>query len=334
MAIRVAINGFGRIGRNFFRICKGSSDLEIVAINDLTDAKTLAHLLKYDSVHGIFDADVRAGDSAIIVDGKEITVSAERSPENLPWKAMNVDIVVESTGLFTDREKAAKHLDAGAKWVIISAPAKEPDITVCLGINEESLDPSKHRIISNASCTTNCLAPVAKVLHKEFGIIRGLMTTVHSYTNDQRILDLPHKDLRRARAAAISMIPSTTGAAKAIGLVLPELKGKLDGFAIRVTTPNVSVVDLVAELNKDVTADEVNAAMKKWAEGRMKGILQYLDIPLVSVDFNGNPHSSIFDATLTKVIENRMVKIISWYDNEWGYSTRLRDLISYIKEKI
>jgi glyceraldehyde 3-phosphate dehydrogenase len=334
MAMRVAINGFGRIGRNFFRTCKGSSDLDIAAINDLTDAKTLAHLLKYDSVHGIFDAEVRAGDNAIIVDGKEIKVFAERSPENLPWKAMNVDIVVESTGLFTDREKAAKHLDAGAKWVIISAPAKEPDITVCLGINEESLDPSKHKIISNASCTTNCLAPVAKVLHNEFGIIRGLMTTVHSYTNDQRILDLPHKDLRRARAAAISMIPSTTGAAKAIGLVLPELKGKLDGFAIRVTTPNVSVVDLVAELSKDVTADEVNAAMKKWAEGRMKGILQYLDIPLVSVDFNGNPHSSIFDATLTKVIENRMVKVIAWYDNEWGYSTRLRDLISYIKQKI
>lgn len=334
MAMRVAINGFGRIGRNFFRTCKGSSDMDIAAINDLTDAKTLAHLLKYDSVHGIFDAEVRAGDNAIIVDGKEIKVFAERSPENLPWKAMNVDIVVESTGLFTDREKAAKHLDAGAKWVIISAPAKEPDITVCLGINEESLDPSKHKIISNASCTTNCLAPVAKVLHNEFGIIRGLMTTVHSYTNDQRILDLPHKDLRRARAAAISMIPSTTGAAKAIGLVLPELKGKLDGFAIRVTTPNVSVVDLVAELSKDVTADEVNAAMKKWAEGRMKGILQYLDIPLVSVDFNGNPHSSIFDATLTKVIENRMVKVIAWYDNEWGYSTRLRDLISYIKQKI
>jgi glyceraldehyde 3-phosphate dehydrogenase len=334
MAMRVAINGFGRIGRNFFRTCKGSSDMDIAAINDLTDAKTLAHLLKYDSVHGIFDAEVRAGDNAIIVDGKEIKVFAERSPENLPWKAMNVDIVIESTGLFTDREKAAKHLDAGAKWVIISAPAKEPDITVCLGINEESLDPSKHKIISNASCTTNCLAPVAKVLHNEFGIIRGLMTTVHSYTNDQRILDLPHKDLRRARAAAISMIPSTTGAAKAIGLVLPELKGKLDGFAIRVTTPNVSVVDLVAELSKDVTADEVNAAMKKWAEGRMKGILQYLDIPLVSVDFNGNPHSSIFDATLTKVIENRMVKVIAWYDNEWGYSTRLRDLISYIKQKI
>lgn len=334
MAIKVAINGFGRIGRNFFRASKGEKEFEIVAINDLTDAKTLAHLLKYDSVHGIFNADVKATDSSIAVDGKEIRVFAERSPENLPWKDLNIDVIIESTGLFTERDKAAKHLDAGAKWVIISAPAKEPDITVCLGVNEESLDPSKHKIISNASCTTNCLAPVAKVLHKEFGIIRGLMTTVHSYTNDQRILDLPHKDLRRARAAAISMIPSTTGAAKAIGLVLPELKGKLDGFAIRVPTPNVSVVDLVAELNRDVTADEVNAAMKKWADGPMKGILQYCDSPLVSVDFNGNPHSSIFDATLTKVIEGRMVKIISWYDNEWGYSTRLKDLIVYISKKI
>lgn len=334
MAMKVAINGFGRIGRNFLRTCKGVKDFEIVAINDLTDAKTLAHLLKYDSVHGIFDAEVKATDSSIVVDGQEIKVSAERSPENLPWKDLNVDVVIESTGLFTDREKASKHLDAGAKWVIISAPAKEPDITICLGVNEESLDPSKHKIISNASCTTNCLAPIAKVLHKEFGIIRGLMTTVHSYTNDQRILDLPHKDLRRARAAAISMIPSTTGAAKAIGLVLPELKGKLDGFAIRVPTPNVSVVDLVAELSRDVTAEDINSAMKKWAEGPMKGILQYCDSPLVSVDFNGNPHSSIFDATLTKVMENRMVKVISWYDNEWGYSTRLKDLIIYIGKKI
>ncbi|MEW6115824.1 MAG: type I glyceraldehyde-3-phosphate dehydrogenase [Nitrospirota bacterium] len=333
MAVRVAINGFGRIGRNFFRTSKGNKDIEIVAINDLTDAKTLAHLLKYDSVHGIFAADVKAGDSSLIVDGKEIKVSAERSPENLPWKAMNVDIVVESTGLYTDRDKAAKHLDAGAKWVIISAPAKEPDVTVCLGVNDEMLDPAKHRIISNASCTTNCLAPVAKVLNKEFGIIRGLMTTVHSYTNDQRILDLPHKDLRRARAAALSMIPTTTGAAKAVGLVLPELKGKLDGFAIRVTTPNVSVVDLVAELNKEVTAEEVNAAMKKAAEGPMKGILQYVEEPLVSIDFNGNPHSSIFDSTLTKVMEKKMVKIISWYDNEWGYSTRLRDLILLISKR-
>ena len=333
MAVRVAINGFGRIGRNFLRTSFGVKDFEIVAINDLTDAPTLAHLLKYDSVHGTFGAEVTTKDCSLFVDGKEIRISSERSPENLPWKALGVDVVIESTGLFTEREKAAKHLDAGAKWVIISAPAKDPDVTVCLGINEETLDPAKHKIISNASCTTNCLAPIAKVLHKEFGLVKGLMTTIHSYTNDQRILDLPHKDLRRARAAAISMIPSTTGAAKAIGLVLPELKGKLDGFSMRVTTPNVSVVDLVAELQRDVTADEVNAVMKKWADGPMKGILQYCDVPLVSIDFNGNPHSSIFDATLTKVMEGRMVKVISWYDNEWGYSTRLRDLISHIIKK-
>ncbi len=333
MALRVAINGFGRIGRNFLRTSRGVKDFEIVAINDLTDAPTLAHLLKYDSVHGIFGADVETRDGSIVVDGREIKILAETSPEKLPWKDLNVDIVIESTGRFTDRAGAEKHLSAGAKWVIISAPAKEPDITVCLGINEETLDPKQHKIISNASCTTNCLAPVAKVLHKEFGIIRGLMTTVHSYTNDQRILDLPHKDVRRARAAAVSMIPSTTGAAKAIGLVLPELKGKLDGFAIRVTTPNVSVVDLVAELQKDTTADGVNAAMQKWADGPMKGVLQYVDTPLVSIDFNGNPHSSIFDATLTKVMEGRMVKVISWYDNEWGYSSRLRDLILYINKK-
>ena len=333
MSLRVAINGFGRIGRNFFRTSKGVADFEIVAINDLTDAPTLAHLLKYDSVHGIFSAEVKAKDSSLIVDGREIKISAETSPEKLPWKDLKVDVVIESTGRFTDRAGAEKHIAAGAQWVIISAPAKEPDITVCLGINDETLDPAKHKIISNASCTTNCLAPVAKVLHKEFGIVRGLMTTVHSYTNDQRILDLPHKDVRRARAAAVSMIPSTTGAAKAIGLVLPELKGKLDGFAIRVTTPNVSVVDLVADLQKDVTAEEVNAAMKKWADGPMKGILQYCEELLVSVDFNGNPHSSIFDATLTKVMEGKMVKVISWYDNEWGYSSRLRDLITFISKK-
>lgn len=333
MAVRVAINGFGRIGRNFFRTSKGYKDIEIVAINDLTDAKTLAHLLKYDSVHGIFDADVKASNGNLVVDGKEIKISAERSPEKLPWKEEKIDIVIESTGFFTDRAGASKHLDAGAKWVLISAPAKEPDATVCMGINEETLDPSKHKIISNASCTTNCLAPVAKVLHKEFGLIRGLMTTVHSYTNDQRILDLPHSDLRRARAAALSMIPSTTGAAKAIGLVLPELKGKLDGFAMRVTTPNVSAVDLVAELNKDTSTEEVNAALKKWADGPMKGILQYTEEQLVSIDFNGNPHSSIVDASLTKVMEKRMVKVIAWYDNEWGYSSRLRDLILYIIKK-
>lgn len=334
MALKVGINGFGRIGRNFLRTSLNNADFKIVAINDLTDSKTLAHLLKYDSVHGTLHNDVGYTENSISVDGQEIKVFAERAPENLPWKSLGVDLVVESTGLFTERAKAAKHIDAGANWVIISAPAKEPDITVCLGVNDESLDPKTHKIISNASCTTNCLAPVAKVLHKEFGIIRGLMTTVHSYTNDQRILDLPHKDLRRARAAALSIIPSSTGAAKAIGLVLPELSGKLDGFAMRVTTPNVSVVDLVVELQKDVTADDINSAMKKWAEGPMKGILQYCNEPLVSVDFNDNPHSSIFDATLTKVLEKRMAKVISWYDNEWGYSTRLRDLINLIGKRV
>lgn len=330
MAIKVGINGFGRIGRNFFRTCKGSKGIDIVAINDLTDSKTLSHLLRYDSVHGIFDADIKATDKSIIVDGKEIKVSAITEPQNLPWKELGVDVVLESTGRFTDRAGTSKHLDAGAKWVIISAPAKDPDVTVCLGVNEEMLDPKKHKIISNASCTTNCLAPVAKVLHSEFGIVRGLMTTIHSYTNDQRILDLPHKDLRRARAAALNMIPTTTGAAKAVGLVLPELKGKLDGMAIRVPTPNVSVVDLVAELSKDATAEDVNAALKKAAEGKMKGILQYADEPLVSSDLNGNFHSSIVDAFLTKVLEGRMVKVISWYDNEWGYSCRIRDLILYL----
>ena len=334
MALKIAVNGFGRIGRNFFRACKGVKDIDVVAINDLTDAKTLAHLLKYDSVHGIFGSDVTFGEGMLIVDGKQIKVIAERSPEKLPWKDMGIDIVIESTGLFTDRANASKHLDAGAQWVIISAPAKEPDLTVCLGVNEETLDPLKHRIISNASCTTNCLAPVAKVLMNEFGIVRGLVTTVHSYTNDQRILDLPHKDLRRARAAALSMIPTTTGAAKAVGLVLPELQGKLDGMAIRVPTPNVSVVDLVAELNKDVSTDDVRAALKRAADGPMKGILQYVEEPLVSCDFNGNAHSSIVDAALTKVIEKRMVKVISWYDNEWGYSSRVRDLALYIGKRI
>lgn len=333
MALRVAINGFGRIGRNFLRTSKGVTDFEIVAINDLTDAPSLAHLLRYDSVHGIFNADVTVKDNSLFVDGKEIKIFAETAPEKLPWKDLKIDVVIEATGRFTDRAGAEKHIAAGAQWVIVSAPAKDPDITVCLGINDELLDPAKHKIISNASCTTNCLAPIAKVLLKEFGLVRGLMTTVHSYTNDQRILDLPHKDLRRARAAAISMIPSTTGAAKAIGLVLPELKGKLDGFAIRVTTPNVSVVDLVAELQKDATVEDINAAMKKWADGPMKGILQYCNEQLVSVDFNGNPHSSIFDATLTKVMDGKMVKVISWYDNEWGYSSRLRDMIIQINKK-
>lgn len=333
MSVRVAINGFGRIGRSFFRASTGYKDFEIVAINDLTDSKTLAHLLKYDSVHGIFDADVKATDGGITVNGREIKILAVTAPEKLPWKDLGVDVVLESTGRFTDRASASNHLDAGAKLVIISAPAKEPDVTVCMGVNEETFDPSKHRIISNASCTTNCLAPVAKVINNEFGIVRGLMTTIHSYTNDQRILDLPHKDLRRARAAALNMIPTTTGAAKAVGLVLPGLKGKLDGMAIRVPTPNVSVVDLVVELGRDATAEEVNAAMKNAAEGPMKGILQYSEDPLVSIDLNGNPHSSIVDATLTKVIEGRMVKVIAWYDNEWGYSSRVRDLIIYLTKR-
>jgi glyceraldehyde 3-phosphate dehydrogenase len=333
MPVRVAINGFGRIGRIFFRKCKGFGDIEIVAINDLTDAPTLAHLLKYDSVHCPFDADVKAGDSALIVDGKSIRVLAETAPEKLPWKELRVDIVIESTGRFTDRAGASKHLDAGAKWVIISAPAKDPDITVCLGVNEEKLDPAVHKIVSNASCTTNCLAPVAKVLNNEFGILHGLMTTIHSYTNDQRILDLPHKDLRRARAAALSMIPTTTGAAKAVGLVLPELKGKLDGMSIRVPTPNVSVIDLVAELSRDASAEEINAALKKASEGPMKGILSVCEEPLVSVDFNGSSYSSIVDAACTKVLDKRLVKIISWYDNESGYSSRLRDLAIYISKR-
>jgi glyceraldehyde 3-phosphate dehydrogenase len=333
MAVRVAINGFGRIGRNFLRTSKGYKEFEIVAINDLTNSKTLAHLLKYDSVHGLFDADVKDTGAGISIDGKEIKISAVTAPEKLPWKDLGVDIVIESTGLFTDRASASKHIEAGANYVIISAPAKEPDATVCMGVNEETLDVSKHKIISNASCTTNCLAPVAKVLLNEFGLIKGLMTTIHSYTNDQRILDLPHKDLRRARAAALSMIPTTTGAAKAVGLVLPQLKGKLDGMAIRVPTPNVSVVDLVAEVGKDTTAEEVNAALRKAAEGPMKGILQYTEEPIVSIDCNGNGHSSVVDAGVTKVMEGRMVKVLSWYDNEWGYSSRLRDLILYILKK-
>ena len=334
MAVRVAINGFGRIGRNFLRTSRGRTEFEIVAINDLTNEKTLAHLLKYDSVHGMFDAEVTEKEGGISVDGKEIRITAITAPEKLPWKDLGVDIVVESTGLFTDRASASKHIDAGAKWVIISAPAKEPDITLCLGVNDETLDISKHKIISNASCTTNCLAPVAKVLMNEFGIVRGLMTTIHSYTNDQRILDLPHKDLRRARAAAVSMIPTTTGAAKAVGLVLPGLKGKLDGMAIRVPTPNVSVVDLVAELARDTSAQEVNTALRKAAEGPMKGILQYTEDPIVSIDCNNNPHSSVVDASVTKVMENRMAKVLAWYDNEWGYSSRLRDLILLIIAKM
>ena len=333
MALRVGINGFGRIGRNFLRTCLGEDSIEIVGINDLTDAKVLAHLLKYDSVHGIFDADVQVKENSIVVNGRKIGVTATKDPAQLPWKDLKVDIALESTGHFVDRAGASHHLSSGAGWVIISAPAKEPDATVCMGVNEGTLEVAKHKIISNASCTTNCLAPIAKVIDEKFTIKRGLMTTIHSYTNDQRILDLPHKDLRRTRAAALSMIPTTTGAARAVGLVLPHLKGRLDGMAIRVPTPNVSVVDLVADLEKETTADAVNAALKAASEGPMKGILQYCEEPLVSIDFNGNPHSSILDASLTKVLEGTMVKVLSWYDNEWGYSTRLKDLMLYIDKK-
>ena len=333
MATKIGINGFGRIGRNVFRASLAKEDIEIVAINDLTDAKTLAHLLKYDSVHGILDAEVKAGEGCIYVNGKEIKVLAERDPKNLPWGELGVEIVVESTGIFTQRDKAAAHLEAGAKKVIISAPAKEEDITIVMGVNQDKYDAANHHVISNASCTTNCLAPFAKVLNDNFGIKRGLMTTVHAYTNDQRILDLPHKDLRRARAAGQSIIPTTTGAARAVALVLPELKGKLNGFAMRVPTPNVSVVDLVAELEKPATADEINAKLKEAAEGELKGVLGYTDEPLVSKDFCGNANSSIVDGLSTMVIEGNMVKVVSWYDNEWGYSNRVLDLAAYIASK-
>uniref|UniRef100_A0A7C4AKD9 Glyceraldehyde-3-phosphate dehydrogenase n=1 Tax=Thermodesulfovibrio aggregans TaxID=86166 RepID=A0A7C4AKD9_9BACT len=334
MSIRVAINGFGRIGRLFFRACYGYPDIEVVAINDLTDAYTLVHLFKYDSVHGKFKAPVKALQSGIIIDDKEIKVFAETEPQRLPWHDLKIDVVIESTGRFTDRAGASKHIQAGAKWVIITAPAKEEDITIVMGVNHHLLDPSVHKIISNASCTTNCLAPVAKVLHENFGIERGFATTIHAYTNDQRILDLPHKDLRRARAAALSMIPTTTGAAKAVGKVLPELKGKLDGLAVRVPTPNVSMVDFVVQLSRDVIESDINEALKRASEEELRGILHYIEEPLVSVDFNGSPYSCIVDSLLTKVIEGRLAKVISWYDNEYGYSSRLRDLILYLMEKI
>jgi len=327
MTTRVAINGFGRIGRCAFRAAMlRDLDIEFVGINDLTDAATLAHLLKYDSVHGIADFDVKAEEKALIVNGKKINVYSSKDASVLPWGELGVDVVIESTGVFRKRDQAAAHLKAGAKKVIISAPADDPDITVALGVNFDMYDKNQHHVISNASCTTNCLAPVAKILNDKFGIISGIMTTVHSYTNDQRILDLPHKDLRRARAAAVSMIPTSTGAAKAVGLVLPELKGKLDGMSVRVPTPNVSMVDLTCNLNKTVTEEEVNMAMKEAAEGDLKGILQYVEEELVSIDFNGNPHSSIFDAPLTKVIGGTCLKVISWYDNEWGYSNRIVEL--------
>ena len=330
MAVKVGINGFGRIGRNIYRAAMNDSEIDIVAVNDITDAESLAHLLKYDSALGILDANVSCMEDGLVVDDKVIKVVSERDPADLPWKELGVEIAVESTGLFRDRENAAKHLAAGAEKVIISAPATDEDITIVLGVNHEKYDKDKHHIISNASCTTNCLAPVAKVLMDEFGIKRGLMTTIHSYTSDQKILDGPHKDLRRARAAAVSMIPTTTGAAKATGLVLPELVGKLDGMAIRVPTPNVSLVDLVVDLEKDASVEDVNAAMKKAAEGSLKGILQYLTVPLVSIDFNGDPHSSIFDSLATMSLSGGFVKVLSWYDNEWGYSNRVKDLIKYI----
>ncbi|MCY4387954.1 MAG: type I glyceraldehyde-3-phosphate dehydrogenase [Desulfurellaceae bacterium] len=334
MAIRVGINGFGRIGRNVFRASLNEPELEFVAINDITDAKTLAHLLHYDSVHGQLDANIVAEDNALVVNGKRIEIIQERDPGKLPWGNLGVDIALESTGLFTAREQASLHLSAGAKKVIISAPAKNPDITVCYGVNHTNYDPASHHIVSNASCTTNCLSPVAKVLHESFGITHGLMTTVHAYTNDQRILDLPHSDIRRARAAAQSMIPTSTGAARAVGEVLPELKGKLDGMAVRVPTANVSVVDLVAELGKTVSADAVNEAMRIAAEGPLKGVLQYCEEELVSVDFNGNPHSSIFDSALTKVMDDNFVKVLSWYDNEWGFSNRMRDMTLFIGSQL
>jgi glyceraldehyde 3-phosphate dehydrogenase len=334
MSIKVAINGFGRIGRNVFRASANNPELEIVAVNDLTDAKTLAHLLKHDSVHGTFNADVKVSGSSIMVNGKELKVLAEKDPANLPWKDLGIDVVIESTGRFTDRAGASKHIAAGAKKVIISAPAKDEDITIVLGVNDDKYDASKHHIVSNASCTTNCLAPFAKVLNDNFTIVRGLMTTIHAYTADQRLQDAPHSDLRRARSAAVSMIPTSTGAAKAIGLVLPELKGKLDGLAVRVPTPNVSVVDLVCELEKSTSKEEINALMKAAAEGPMKGILEYTEEPLVSIDCNGNPHSSVFDSGLTAVNGGNFVKVFSWYDNEWGYSSRVRDLALFMFGKL
>jgi glyceraldehyde 3-phosphate dehydrogenase len=334
VAIRIGINGFGRIGRMAFRAMLNKQEVEVVAVNDITDANTLAHLLKHDSVHGSLKHQVKAEGNQIMLDGHAFRVIAERDPAKLPWKELKVDVVIESTGLFTARDKAALHLSAGARKVVISAPADGVDVTLCMGVNQQAYDPAKHDVISNASCTTNCLAPVAKVLHENFGIVHGLMTTIHAYTSDQMLQDGPHKDLRRARAAGLSMVPTSTGAAKAIGLVLPMLKGKLDGIAIRVPTPNVSVVDLTATVERDADESAVNAAMKRAAEGELRGILAYSDEPLVSVDFNGNPHSSIYDAPLTKVLGKRLVKIFSWYDNEWGYSNRLADVTAFVASKI
>jgi glyceraldehyde 3-phosphate dehydrogenase len=333
MSVRVGINGFGRIGRNIMRAAMGDKNIDFVAVNDLTSAKTLAHLLKYDSVLGNLHGHVEAGADTISVDGDTFKVLSVRDPAQLPWKDLGVDVVFESTGLFTDRDAAAKHLAAGAKKVVITAPAKKPDITVVLGVNDDKYDPGAHHIISNASCTTNCLAPLAKVLHQSFGLKKGWMMTIHSYTNDQQLLDLPHKDLRRARAAALSMIPTTTGAAVAIGEVLPELNGKLDGLAMRVPTPNVSVVDLAAVIDKRATGAEVNAALTEAAHGPLKGILDVSTDELVSIDFKGNPHSSIVDSAYTKVIDGDFVKVLSWYDNEWGYSNRCVDLLRLLVKR-
>ena len=333
MSVRVGINGFGRIGRNIMRAALGDKNIDFVAVNDLTSTSTLAHLLKYDSILGNLHARVEAKADRISVEGDEFKVLSKRDPAELPWKELGVDVVFESTGLFTDRVSAAKHLAAGAKRVVITAPAKGPDLTVVLGVNDDNYDPAKHRIVSNASCTTNCLAPLAKVIHQAFGIKKGWMTTIHSYTNDQQLLDLPHKDLRRARAAALSMIPTTTGAALAVGEVLPDLKGKLDGFAMRVPTPNVSVVDLAVLVEKKTTGDEVNAALKAASEGALKGILAYSTDPLVSIDFKGNAHSSIVDAPYTKVMDGDFVKALAWYDSEWGYSSRCVDLLRLLVKR-
>ena len=333
MSIRVGINGFGRIGRNILRAALHDKELEFVAVNDITDAPTLAHLLKYDSILGNLPDEVKAEGDTIRVAGRTVKVLAMKDPAQLPWKALDVEYVIESSGLFTEAAKAKAHLTAGAKKVIISAPAKDEDLTIVMGVNHEKYDPRKHSIVSNASCTTNCLGPVAKVLVDTFGIVKGQMTTVHSYTNDQKIFDLPHSDLRRARAAALSMIPTSTGAAKAIYLAIPELKGKLDGVAIRVPTPNVSLVDFTVELGKNATAAEINGALKEAANGKMRGILEVTDEELVSIDFRGNPHSSIVDAPLTKVVDGNLAKVFSWYDNEWGFSNRVKDLIHYMAKR-
>jgi glyceraldehyde 3-phosphate dehydrogenase len=333
MAIRIGINGFGRIGRNVLRASLHDPELQFVGINDLTDAKTLAHLLKYDSIHGPLPVSVEAREDQIIVDGKPIKILAKKDPKELPWKDLGADLVIESTGRFTERDGASKHLSAGAKRVIITAPSKDADVTIVLGVNDAMFDPASHQIISNASCTTNCLAPLAKVLVESVGIKHGIMTTIHSYTNDQQLLDLPHKDLRRARAAALSMIPTSTGAAKAIHLVLPQLKGKLDGSAIRVPTPNVSLVDLTVETEQDCDVTAINAAFRRAADGPLKGILKYCEEPIVSSDENGDPHSAVLDSLLTTVLDRRMVKVMAWYDNEWGYSCRVRDLAKYIAAK-